>query len=122
MIYGDCTWFFSGFQNNPLTIHLTTLNNDKVLNYDYLIDCFSEYEIQKMNSIILHLIDEVLNLKENICDINVLTDEDIEKLEEFNKTGIIEPNYKTVVYIFDEIVEKYENILNTEGKKEIQKI
>ena len=111
MIFGNCSWLFSGFQNNPLSIHLTTLNNDKVLNYDYLTDCFSESEIKKMNSIILHLISEVLENKSNICDINPLTDEDIELLNNFNATGKIENTNETIVSLFDNIVEKYpENI------------
>ena len=83
---GDCSWLYSGYQNNPLSIHLTTLNNEKLLNYDYLTDCFSEFDIQKMNSIIFHLISEVLEGKNEINDIDVLTDEDLELLIQFNST------------------------------------
>ena len=106
---GDCTWLFSGFQNNPLTVHLTTLNNNKVLNYDYLTSCFSEYEIQKMNTIILHLIDQVLEGKSNIIDMNLLTQEDIELLTTLNETGNIEKkdNLETVISIFHDVVQQY---------------
>jgi amino acid adenylation domain-containing protein len=104
---GECTWFFSGQQNNPLTIHLTTLNDEKILNYDYLLTCFTEYEVQKMNSIILHLISEVLEGKEAISDINLLTEDDIKMLSSLNSTGVVSNSNQTVVSIFDDIVNRY---------------
>lgn len=104
---GECSWLFSGQQNNPLTIHLTTLNNDKVLNYDYLFTCFTEAEIKKMNSFILHIISQVLRGKSNLSDITLLTDEDVSALTAFNLTGTIENSNETVVSIFDNIVAKY---------------
>lgn len=104
---GECSWLFSGQQNNPLTIHLTTLNNDKVLNYDYLFTCFTEDEIKKMNSFILHIISQVLKGKSNLSDITLLTDEDIASLTAFNLTGTIENSSETVVSIFDNVVAKY---------------
>lgn len=104
---GECTWLFSGQQNNPLTIHLTTLNDEKILNYDYLFTCFTEEKIKKMNNIILHLISEVLEGKEIIRDINVLTDDDSKALSIFNTTGTIENTTQTVVSIWEDIVKKY---------------
>ncbi len=104
---GECTWLFSGQQNNPLTIHLTTLNNQKIINYDYWISCFSEQEIEKMNHIIFHLISEVLEGKETIANIQLLSEDDRKALASFNSTGNIENVSKTVVSIFDDIVEKY---------------
>lgn len=44
---GMCRWIFLGEQNNPLSIHLTTLNNYKLISYDYLISYFNEIEIKK---------------------------------------------------------------------------
>ena len=105
--FGECSWEFSGEQNNPLTIHLTTLNNDKVINYDYQISCFSESTIQKMNSTIMHIIDEVLNGKNNFFDIDLLTDEDIKGLITLNDTGSRTKNDQTVIEIFENIVKKY---------------
>ena len=104
---GECSWLFSGQQNNPLTIHLTTLNNDKVLNYDYLFTCFTEDEIKKMNSFILHIISQVLKGKSNIVDINLLTDEDVSALTAFNLTGNIENSNETAISIFDDVVARY---------------
>ena len=106
--YGECSWLFSGEQNNPLTIHLTTLNNDKVINYDYKLSCFNEYEIQKMNDVIFHIISQVLLGKNDIVDINVLSDNDVKDLVILNNTGDLNssPN-ETVISLFDNIVQNY---------------
>lgn len=106
---GECSWLFSGMQNNPLTIHLITLNNDKVLNYDYLCSCFTEDEIKKMNNLILHIISQVLDGKSKISDINLLTDEDIKALDSFNSTGNIDDTNETVISIFEEVVANFPN-------------
>ncbi len=52
---------FLGEQNNPLTIHLTVLNHDKLLSFDYWTSCFSQDDINQMNDILLHLIRQVLS-------------------------------------------------------------
>lgn len=106
---GECYWIFSGKQNNPLTIHITTLNNYKLINYDYLLSCFTENEIKKMNDIILHLISEVISGKGNLSNINVLTNYDVSLLTKFNNTGDIDLSDKTVVDIFNDIVRSYQN-------------
>lgn len=111
---GECTWVFSGKQNNPLTIHLTTLNDEKLISYDYLISCLTDDEIKNMNSIIIHLISQVLDGKENYSEISVLTDEDIKNLSILNNTGIVKNSNKTVVDVFNDVVNKYpENIAIT---------
>lgn len=104
---GECTWLFSGEQNNPLTVHLSTLNNDKVIFYDYCLSCFEEDDIKDMNNTILHLISEILNEKNNYKDISVLSDKDVLLLNELNNTGEIVNSDLTVVDIFSEIVAKY---------------
>lgn len=104
---GECYWLFSGEQNNPLTIHITTLNNYKVINYDYLLSCFTEDEIKKMNDVIMHLISEVLSGKDLITSINVLTKEDVKALLQINDTGKISNSHPTVIDIFNDIVNKY---------------
>lgn len=104
---GECTWLFSGQQNNPLTIHLTTLNNSKSINYDYWLSCFNENDIKHMNNIILHLVNEVLGGKNLCSDISVLTDEDIKSLLILNNTGNVPNQKQTVIDIFDDVVKKY---------------
>ncbi len=104
---GECTWFFSEKQNNPLTIHLTTLNNKKLISYDYLLSCISENEIESMNKIIFHLISQVLDGKKNYSEISLLTQDDIKNLSAFNDTGIVQNSYETVIDIFEDMVQKY---------------
>lgn len=105
---GMCRWIFLGEQNNPLSIHLTTLNNYKLISYDYLISYFNEIEIKKMNDIINFIIKQVLSGKENIVDINIITEKDEELLKKLNDTGKIENKNENVIDILNNIVKKYE--------------
>lgn len=104
---GECTWLFSGEQNNPLTIHISTLNNEKVIFYDYCLSCFEENDIKEMNNTFLHLIAEILNSKSNLKDISVLCENDILVLNEINNTGNLDTSNLTVLDIFSGIVSKY---------------
>lgn len=110
---GKCNWIFLDEQNNPLTIHLSSLNHDKWIYYDYLLTCFNEDEIKKMNNTILHLIEEILSGKENLSDIDVLSYEDVTQLTQFNNSGHIDPSNKikseNVISMFENIVKKYPN-------------
>jgi len=108
---GECTWFFSGKQNNPLTIHFTTLNNQKIINYDYWLSCFTQDEIEKMHSIIMNLILEVLSGKNNLSRISVLTQNDINSFQILNSTGTVNQSNETIIDKFNDIVKRYpENI------------
>ena len=104
---GECTWLFSGEQNNPLTVHLSTLNNEKVIFYDYCLSCFEEEDIKDINNTILHLISEILDGKDSLQDISTLSKNDISMLNELNNTGAIANSDCTVVDIFSNIVSKY---------------
>lgn len=110
---GECHWIFLDEQNNPLTIHISSLNHDKWIFYDYLLSCFDEDEIKSMNNIILHLIDEVISGKENLSDIDILSNEDINMLEQFNNSGSFSASRlekdMNVVSVFEDIVKKYPN-------------
>lgn len=110
---GECYWISLDEQNNPLTIHLSSLNHDKWIYYDYLLSCFNEDDIKRMNSIILHLIEEVLSGKEDLHDIDVLSSDDINKLEQFNNTGNVKSSSnlqnENVISVFEDIVKKYPN-------------
>lgn len=102
---GHCEWCFLGEQNNPLTIHLTVLNHDKLLSFDYWTSCFTQKEINQMNEIIKHLIKQILSGTQNISKLNVLPEEAVEIIKKFNNSGNIQTD-NTVVNIFKKIVEK----------------
>ena len=97
------SWEFSGEQNNPLTIHVTQLNNRKVLNYDYLTSCFSYDEIVKLNEIFMHLIEQCLK-KDKISKIDLLSTQDIDLYLRINNTGETTSSYASVVSAFENIV------------------
>lgn len=103
---GHCEWCFLGEQNNPLTIHLTVLNHDKLLSFDYWTSCFSQDAINQMNDILLHLIRQVLSGVLDISKINVLTDSSTDIIKNFNNSGNVLVN-DTVVNVFNNAVSKY---------------
>lgn len=106
---GICKWIFLGEQNNPLSIHLTTLNKYKIINYDYQISYFEKEDIEKMNEIIFHIINQILNNKEKLSDINTITQKDSELLNQINNTGNIKYKNENVIDIFNRVVNDYEN-------------
>lgn len=106
--YGECKWIFSGEQNNPITIHVTTLNHYKILNYDYLISYFKDDEIKQMNNIIITIIKQILNNANNLKEIQILTESDIQKLKILNNSGNIE-NTDTLVDIVEEVVNEFKD-------------
>lgn len=107
---GLCNWVFSGEQNNPLTIHLSKLNGNTLLFYDFMNNCFNLKEIKHMNSIICHIIFQIINGETNLHKLNLITDEDQRKLIAFNSSGnILNSNFNNVVDIFNNIVHKYSN-------------
>ena len=106
---GICSWLFSGEQTQPLTIHVSTLNNYKVMFYDYLNSCFTEDEIKKANEIIFNIINQVLNGKTLLKSIVALTAEDITAISSFNDTGSLEKPTESVIAIFEKIVKEYPN-------------
>ena len=106
---GECNWIFSKMQNNPLVIHLTSLNNKKIINYDYIISCFTDDEIEKINNIIFHLISQILDGKTNISELDVITKKDIESFQLLNNTGHIKHLNMTVPSKFNDIVKRFPN-------------
>ena len=104
---GEYKWVFSNTQNNPLIIHLTSFNNRKIINYDYLNSCFSLSEIEKMHQIIMLIISQVLAGKNNLSELSVMTKEDVKSFQLINNTGHLKHTNITVPYIFNKIVKKF---------------
>ena len=105
---GEYTWYFSKKQNNPLTIHLTILNHEKQLSYDYLKSCFNEKQIKQMNEIIFHIITQILNGKTEIKNIDIIPKSAYEIISKFNNSGDIIRKDTNVIEIFEKIVQKYQ--------------
>lgn len=110
--YGDykTDWIFNGYVSDDLDIHITDLNDTGKLkvNYDYLIDKYTEKDIESMHNRILHMINQVLDNEEIFTDeIEIVTEEEREKiLNDFNNTKLDYPKNKTIARLFEEQVEK----------------
>ena len=70
--------------DNNDNYYVLKLNNKIIgwIYYDYLLSCFNEDDIKRMNSVILHLINEILSGKEELNAIDVLSPDDVNKLSE----------------------------------------
>lgn len=101
---GECTWYFAGEQNNPLTVHLTVLNHEKLLSYDYLTSCFSEEMLQEMNQILLYLIEQILTGKDAVSSLSAIYPEALSAFSSFCESGTIVDCKETVISRFEKIV------------------
>ena len=104
---GSFEWYFLGTQNNPLTIHLSVPNHKRLLSYDYWTSCFTEEEIEKVNKIILHIIEQVLDDVLDLKNINLLCKEDFEFMEKFLSSGNVEKSDYSVPDLFKKVAKTY---------------
>ncbi len=104
---GSCAWIFSGSQSNAITFHITQLNTQKIFSIDYIVSVFEDDEIEKINSVLFSLINQVLAGKTDLNNFNILLDEDIKLLNKFNSTGNIEEIDKNIIDYFDDAVKNH---------------
>lgn len=107
---GECTWLFSGEQNNAITFHLTQLNVRKIFAIDYLISLFSDVEVEKIFETIFNLIEQVLcNKNIKIPDFQIISPAELKLLQKFNNTGSMPICDKNIIDYLEEIVQKHPN-------------
>jgi non-ribosomal peptide synthetase component F len=105
-------WTGANYISCGINIHLHD-NNDSgnlIMSYDYLVDKYSEDDINSTHDRILTIINQIL-VNENILlkDIEIVTAEEKNKiLYEFNNTKIIYPK-NTIIEFFEEQVKKNPN-------------
>lgn len=106
---GECSWLFSGQQNNSITFHLTQLNVKKLFAIDYLTSIFNEQDITKIYDIIFYLIEQIVenNSQIKISDLQVITKKELSILKNLNNTGSFTHSNKTVINYFEEVVQKH---------------
>lgn len=103
-------WIFNNYCANDFNIHIYDINDtgNLILNYDYLIDKYSEDDVVNIHNRIVNMINQVLadnNIKSS--DIEIVTPEEKNKiLNVFNNTNVDYPRDKTIVDLFEEQVEK----------------
>ena len=106
-------WTFNNYLANDMNIHITDINDtgNLTINYDYLIDKYSEKEIKDLHMRIVYIIEQILS-NSNILldDIEIVTKNERDIiLNKFNNTTKDYPKDKTIVDLFEEQVEKTPN-------------
>ena len=103
-------WSFNNCIANDLAIHIYDINDtgEMEINYDYLINKYSEQDISDLHKRILHIISQIVdNPTINLNNIDIVTPEEKNKiLYEFNNTYTEYPKNKTIINLFEEQVEK----------------
>ena len=103
-------WTFNNYCANDFNIHIYDINDtgDLIINYDYLIDKYSDEDVTDIHTRIIHMINQILNDNDiSSSDIEIVTPEEKNKiLNVFNNTAVDYPIDKTIVDLFEEQVEK----------------
>jgi len=106
----ETTWYHSGEQSESLQIHIDDRDNEGIfrIHYDYLIEKFTEYEIDRLHEHICNLLLEAIkNNTKKIYELEILSSSEKNKLlHEFNDTAVDYPRDKCVHQLFEEQVEK----------------
>lgn len=106
-------WIFNNYCANDFNIHIYDINDtgNLFINYDYLVDKYSEEDVTDIHNRILHMINQVLSDNDiNSSDIEIITPEEKDKiLKVFNDTKTDYPRDKTITAVFEEQVEKHPN-------------
>jgi len=101
------TWNYSGAQSNSLSLSVSDRDNTglSVLDYDYLLEVFSEEDIDQMHKNICNLLTDALeNPSKRLCELQMLSQDELNKLLiGFNQTELAY-KAKTVTEMFEEQV------------------
>lgn len=104
----ESTWYHSGMQTESLQMHIDDRDSEGILkiDYDYLIEKFTEKEIERMHEHISNILfDAITNEDKKITELNILSkkEENI-LLYDFNNTKADYPKDKCVHQLFEEQV------------------
>lgn len=103
-------WIFNNYCANDFNIHIYDINDTGSLfiDYDYLIDKYSEDDVICIQNRIVNMVKQILaNNDINSCDIDIVTpDEKNTILNVFNNTNVDFPRDKTIVDLFEDQVKK----------------
>ncbi|MBE6784208.1 MAG: amino acid adenylation domain-containing protein [Ruminococcaceae bacterium] len=109
---GECesTWYHSGEQSESLQIHIDDRDSEGIfrIHYDYLIEKFTEHEIEKMHEHICNLLFSAIeDDSKKLYELNILSQEEKNTLLfDFNGTAVDYPRDKCVHQLFEEQAEK----------------
>ncbi|MDL2287480.1 amino acid adenylation domain-containing protein [Eubacteriales bacterium OttesenSCG-928-G02] len=84
-------WHYSGYQAEQLCIHVnhTPTDHRMTVNYDYLLQMFTEEEIENLHFYLINILDQALTYQnKSLKNLSLLNQNEEEKvLYEFNRTG-----------------------------------
>ncbi|MDO4283630.1 MAG: amino acid adenylation domain-containing protein [Clostridia bacterium] len=98
-------WYCNHSQVEDLQMHILDMDSTGVLeiNYDYLIDIFSEDEIVHLHTRLIQMIDHLITDENVTVDhISIMSKSEKRILKEFNHTKRIYPKNKAVIDLFEE--------------------
>lgn len=102
----ESTWYFNGTIADDIDIHIFDLNDENKLNiaYDYQTSKYTAQDMRDFHNRILTIISQVLeNENLTISNIEIVTLEEKTKLlNDFNKTQMDYPKFKTIATLFEE--------------------
>jgi len=97
-------WHFSGYQNEPLVIHINDHDDNGVLilNYDYNTSCFADREIQFIHSHFKSLLEDALhNPTKPIKSLSLIGQDELQRIQAFNSISSDYDKNKTFVELFE---------------------
>lgn len=104
---GQTFWYYNGMQSTPLLISYVNHFGEHKLYYDYMIANMSDTDINDIHYIVLKIIEQVLETEDvYVKDITILSNENIEKLNQFNNVGIQGKLEKNIIQTFEDVVAK----------------
>lgn len=115
LVFYHAEWNFVGYMQDEFVVNITDINNSGTyhISYDYLIDLFTEKEVDFIHQRIKTILFDVINnTGKTVSEINILPNHEKQLLlEEFNFTDFPYDTSKTLIDLFEETVNKYqENI------------
>ncbi len=130
----ETTWYHSGEQSESLQMHIDDRDNEGIfrIHYDYLIEKFTEHEIDRLHEHICNLLfDAIENDAKKIYELEILSAKEKNRLlYEFNDTAVEYPREKCVHQLFEEQVEKtpdaeydkWYSLMSEEKKRHIDRL
>lgn len=108
----ETKWVFNHNCLNDINIHIYDINDTGSLkiDYDYLVNKYSEKEIDIIHQRVLHMIGQILDCSNDLSlsNIKIITDEEIDKINDFNKFSQEYPKTRIDKAITD-VAKKYPN-------------
>ena len=102
---GITNWICNQCQNTPLLISFVNHFGERKLCYDYILQFFSEIDINNLHDRLLVIMKQVLKKPDILYNnINILSENDLTLLKTFNNTGNYEYRNETILSKFEKSV------------------